>query len=277
MSHLQRTGRGIQLKSYLKQPTDTDSGDVPASFLTESATFQFAHLATPSPVVVPDEAIEAQAASAQSGPGGPGSVVAVTSGGLTINLVLDAAAMAAPASFRSGIQMAAAILSAAISKSPSISTSCCNQRDLRRESNRSRGLHFASDPISSRRAIATGGAPHALGDPADRDEDPAERCSSLGFAVLRLGIGRSSRQKPPNGQRDYGIETTAAAEPCWRISNIFRLLISRLPPKPGLIVSQLIATMIYWPLARLAANCRASRAFSAAIPLESYRNRDFAL
>jgi SAM-dependent methyltransferase len=63
----------------------------------------------------------------------------------------------------------------------------------------------------------------------------------------------------------------------WRISNIFRLLISRLPPKPRLIVSQLIATMIYWPLARLAANCRASRAFSAAIPLESYRNRDFAL
>src|SRR4051812_22745655 len=45
----------------------------------------------------------------------PGSVVAVTSGGLTINLLFDAAAMAAPASFRAGIQQAAAILSSAIS------------------------------------------------------------------------------------------------------------------------------------------------------------------
>jgi serralysin len=116
MSHLQRTSRGIQLKSYLKQqPTDTDSDDTPAVLLTESATFQFTHPTVPEPVVVPDEAIEAQAANAQGGPGGPGSVVAVTSGGLTINLIFDAAAMAAPASFRSGIQMAAAILSASIS------------------------------------------------------------------------------------------------------------------------------------------------------------------
>jgi hypothetical protein len=44
-----------------------------------------------------------------------GSVVAVTSGGMTINLLFDAAAMAAPASFRAGIQQAAALLSAAIS------------------------------------------------------------------------------------------------------------------------------------------------------------------
>ncbi len=53
--------------------------------------------------------------SAQSGSGGPGSVVAVTSGsGITINLLFDAAAMAAPASFRAGIQQAASILSATI-------------------------------------------------------------------------------------------------------------------------------------------------------------------
>jgi hypothetical protein len=44
----------------------------------------------------------------------PGSVVAVTSGGVTINLIFDAAALAAPASFRAGIQQAAAIISAAI-------------------------------------------------------------------------------------------------------------------------------------------------------------------
>src|SRR4051795_1785192 len=45
----------------------------------------------------------------------PGSSVAVTSGGITINLLYDAAALAAPASFRAGIQQAVSILAAAIS------------------------------------------------------------------------------------------------------------------------------------------------------------------
>ena len=45
----------------------------------------------------------------------PGSVVAVTTGGITINLLFDAAAMLAPASFRAGIQHAATMLTAAIS------------------------------------------------------------------------------------------------------------------------------------------------------------------
>src|SRR6266567_5787757 len=45
----------------------------------------------------------------------PNSTVAVMSGGITINLLFDAAAMAAPASFRAGIQQAASMLSAAIS------------------------------------------------------------------------------------------------------------------------------------------------------------------
>src|ERR1700693_599918 len=65
---------------------------------------------------LPAEAV--QAASAQNGPGGPGSVVAETSGGITFNLVFDAAAMAstaAAASFRAGIEQAASILSATIS------------------------------------------------------------------------------------------------------------------------------------------------------------------
>jgi serralysin len=70
----------------------------------------------PTPVqtpTLPDEAVEAEAA--QNGPGGPGSVVAETAtGGLTINLLFDAAAMAAPASFRAGIEQAASILSATI-------------------------------------------------------------------------------------------------------------------------------------------------------------------
>jgi hypothetical protein len=47
--------------------------------------------------------------------GDPSSFVPVTSGGITINLIYDAAALAAPASFRAGIQQAVAILAAAIS------------------------------------------------------------------------------------------------------------------------------------------------------------------
>ena len=68
----------------------------------------------PTPVVIPDESLEAQAAQSGSN-GGPASVVSQTSGGLTINLIFDSNAMAAPASFRAGIQQAAALLSAAIS------------------------------------------------------------------------------------------------------------------------------------------------------------------
>src|SRR2546430_4027644 len=49
-----------------------------------------------------------------SGQNNPNSTVAVTSGGIIINLLFDAAAMAAPASFRAGIQQAAALLGAAI-------------------------------------------------------------------------------------------------------------------------------------------------------------------
>ena len=69
-------------------------------------------VAVPTPTI-PAEAVEAQAA--QNGSGGPGSVVAETSGsGITINLEFDAAAMAAPASFRAGIEQAASILSSTI-------------------------------------------------------------------------------------------------------------------------------------------------------------------
>ncbi len=61
---------------------------------------------TPAPP--PEEVVEAQTANSDSGPGGPGSVIAETSGGLTINLIFDAAAMAGPVSFRNDIQQAAA-------------------------------------------------------------------------------------------------------------------------------------------------------------------------
>ena len=70
---------------------------------------------TPISPVLPDESVEALAAVTGSGTGGPNSVVAETSSsGFTINLIFDAAAMAAPASFRTGIEQAASILSATI-------------------------------------------------------------------------------------------------------------------------------------------------------------------
>ena len=71
--------------------------------------------ATGSPIVVPQETLEAEAAVAASGPGGAGSTVAVgSSAGLTINLMFDAAAMAAPQSFRDGITQAMQMICAVV-------------------------------------------------------------------------------------------------------------------------------------------------------------------
>jgi len=39
----------------------------------------------------------------------------------------------------------------------------------------------------------------------------------------------------------------------WKLSNVFRMVICRLPPTLKLIVSQIIAVVVYWPLARIAA------------------------
>ena len=61
----------------------------------------------------------------------------------------------------------------------------------------------------------------------------------------------------------------------WRLSNILRVCISRLPPKLRLIISQILAILVYWPLARLAAIVECAGLSPAGIPLESYRNRDF--
>jgi hypothetical protein len=81
------------------------SGNPPASddpfYTVEGATIQGSYIPTTSGGSTTDTSV-------------PGSVVAVTSGGITINLLFDAAAMAAPASFRSGIQQAVAILAANI-------------------------------------------------------------------------------------------------------------------------------------------------------------------
>ena len=63
---------------------------------------------------IPSDTSSSGGSSGGSAPG-TGPVVAETSGGITINLLFDAATMAAPASFRAGIAQAAAILASTIS------------------------------------------------------------------------------------------------------------------------------------------------------------------
>ena len=98
--------------------TNIDFGPLVPELTAGHSGNPFGPSAPPTPLapVLPDESIQAMAAVTGSGSGGVGSVVAETSSsGFTINLIFDAAAMAAPQSFRTGIEQAAAILSATIS------------------------------------------------------------------------------------------------------------------------------------------------------------------
>ncbi|MBQ8104158.1 MAG: methyltransferase domain-containing protein [Afipia sp.] len=61
----------------------------------------------------------------------------------------------------------------------------------------------------------------------------------------------------------------------WKFSNLFRVVISALPEKPRLWISQIIAVIVYWPLARLAALVERLGFSAAALPLESYKHRAF--
>ncbi|HEV7411993.1 MAG TPA: NF038122 family metalloprotease [Bradyrhizobium sp.] len=63
---------------------------------------------------VPTASLPTAADGSADGQTDPGSVVAVSSGGITFNLIFNAAAQAAPASFRAGIQQAVAILASVI-------------------------------------------------------------------------------------------------------------------------------------------------------------------
>src|SRR5260370_36392519 len=76
--------------------------------------------ASPPVEIFATPALTSEAVEASSAQSGSTSLVALTSGGITINLLFDAAAMAAPASFRTGIQQAASILTSAISDKISI-------------------------------------------------------------------------------------------------------------------------------------------------------------
>lgn len=59
----------------------------------------------------------------------------------------------------------------------------------------------------------------------------------------------------------------------WRLSNGGRALISRLPPRIRLSISQIIALGVYMPLARLAAAMERFGISPALVPLSAYRGR----
>ncbi|SHL52954.1 Tryptophan-rich Synechocystis species C-terminal domain-containing protein [Bradyrhizobium lablabi] len=106
---------------FVTDPHDPSDGlldsawdQIYVSFSTPSADGGW-HRSASAPVAIPPTALTNEAIQAQSAQSGTFTLAAATSGGITINLLFDSAAMAAPASFRAGIQQAASILTAAIS------------------------------------------------------------------------------------------------------------------------------------------------------------------
>ena len=100
----------------LQDPSDGDfitfGTEIHASFAPWVAYNGGDHLAD-VPLAAPS--LSSQTVTSSGGQSASSSAVTVTSGGITFNLLFDAAAMAAPASFRAGIQQAASLLTASIS------------------------------------------------------------------------------------------------------------------------------------------------------------------
>lgn len=61
----------------------------------------------------------------------------------------------------------------------------------------------------------------------------------------------------------------------WKLSEIFRATVNRLPAAAKSKVTDAIAALVYWPLARLAAALSALGVNPAALPLSYYRNKSF--
>src|SRR5580698_870791 len=82
-----------------QDPSDDDDFNAVGSeiFATSSPWASWLSVGNPfAPTAIPTLSVQAGGTPAL---GDPGSMVAVTSGGITINLIFDAAALAAPASF----------------------------------------------------------------------------------------------------------------------------------------------------------------------------------
>jgi hypothetical protein len=61
----------------------------------------------------------------------------------------------------------------------------------------------------------------------------------------------------------------------WKITNTARLIISSLPKPIKVSLSEIMALLIYWPLARLSRVLSALKIPSAGIPLHHYENLSF--
>ena len=61
----------------------------------------------------------------------------------------------------------------------------------------------------------------------------------------------------------------------WRLSNLGRLVISRLPHPLRLVVSQIVAALVYWPLARLATLLSRLGRSPRGLPLAYYADKSF--
>lgn len=61
----------------------------------------------------------------------------------------------------------------------------------------------------------------------------------------------------------------------WAMSNAMRVLISRLPRRLRVVVSETLAALVYWPLARFAALLAACGVRTASLPLAYYADKSF--
>ena len=61
----------------------------------------------------------------------------------------------------------------------------------------------------------------------------------------------------------------------WRLTNLARLVVSRLPHPLRLVISQTVAALIYWPLARIAQLMERHGRPSGALPLAYYADKSF--
>jgi ubiquinone/menaquinone biosynthesis C-methylase UbiE len=61
----------------------------------------------------------------------------------------------------------------------------------------------------------------------------------------------------------------------WQVTNLARMAIARLPARLKLFASELIAAVIYWPIARLCGALSKLGLSTRLIPLEAYKDRSF--
>jgi Cadherin-like len=98
-----------------QEPSDDEDFNVVGGEILATFSPWASWLSTGDPFApVPPPLLRGVAGESTDGQTDPGSVVAVSSGGITFNLIFDTAAQAAPASFRAGIQQAVAILASVI-------------------------------------------------------------------------------------------------------------------------------------------------------------------